>query len=250
VTTIRALIVDDEPLGRALLRALLAETDGVTVVGEARAGAEAVTMALQHTPDCLLLDVEMPGMHGYQVLEAVRQHYQPAAVMITAHSAYAVRAFELGVVDYVTKPVLPARLALALDRVRTAMGTVRPRLDHAVAPSPPAVREPHQDGPTWLALQIETGFRMVRIADIHWLEADLNHVVLKTAEGDVRVRSTLAALLDRLPAHRFARIHRSTAVNLDRIHTIRPTRTGDFFVELSTGDRLRLSRTMRANLHL
>ena len=242
--TLRALVVDDEPLARRRLRRLLQRERGVEVVRECGDGPSAVAAIEALAPDLVLLDVQMPGMDGFGVLQACQAMPLPEVIFVTAYDQYAVRAFEHHALDYVLKPVTPERLAAALAHARRRVGV-----------SPGGARAHHVDG-----LLTELGSRrpvlrlLVREADrsyfvrtdaVAFLESDGNYVWAHTEQRRCRIRVTLAALAPRLDPNHFRRISRSCVVNLDCIREIQPWFHGDAIVILQSGKRLRLSRTYR-----
>jgi two-component system, LytTR family, response regulator len=254
-TPLRVLLVDDEPLVRRGLRAFLAAERGVEVVGEARDGNEAVAAVRTLAPDVLFLDVQMPELDGFGVLDALGPE-RPAVVFVTAFDAYAIRAFEVHAVDYLLKPFDEPRFRTALDRVRERVAARR-----GGVPAPDAggldarldalLVQLRGDGrvPTdWLArIAIRETDRVtyVPVGDVDWLEADDNYVRVHTRGGARLVRETLKSLESRLDPRHFARIHRSAIVNLERVRELRPTFNGEYVVVLATGARLTLSRGHR-----
>jgi two-component system LytT family response regulator len=219
----RVLIVDDERPARDKLRRLLALDADIDVVAEARDGMEAVALTAQCAPDVLFLDIQMPGMNGFDVAACLPAP-RPLLVFVTAYDEHAVRAFDANAIDYLLKPYDQARLQRALQRVRARL----------VAP-PPARFLQHvmvsQRGMT----------RLVKTDDIQWIETADNYVVLHTAQGAPMLRQTLAGLLDSLgPA--FQRSHRRAAVRLDWIDGFAADAKGDGEVLLRGGARAPLSR--------
>ncbi len=241
---IRAVIVDDEALARSRLRRLLGEHRDVRVVGEHDCAAEAVDAILAVRPDLVFLDIEMPGMDGFEVLEAISAEYRPAVVFVTAFGAYAHRAFDFEAVDYVLKPFDRDRLARALDRVRSR----RQGLDQEVQARLLGLLESFDGKRTFVdqvALRHDGRIVLLRTAEIDWVEASGNYVRIHARGTTHTMRSTLAAFQERLDPDRFLRIHRSIVVNLDRVREITPWFHGDYAVILRDGERLSLSRTYR-----
>ncbi|MFO1329400.1 MAG: LytTR family DNA-binding domain-containing protein [Rubrivivax sp.] len=222
----RVLIVDDEPPARARLRRLLAAHPQVQVVGEAGDADEALAAVAALAPDLLLLDVQMPGASGLD-LAASLPDPAPAVVFVTAFDAYALPAFEAAAIDYLLKPVDPARLARSIERWPTA-----PR---------PGVHPP----PQRLLVPERGGLRVVDTAGLLRLEAADNYVELHTrAQGTPLMRRTLAALVADLgPA--FVRIHRRHAVALAQVRALLPGERGDARVRLADGTELPVSRAWR-----
>ena len=228
--TIRALIVDDEPLGRRGIRAHLEGVDGYRIVGESASGRDAVADIRRLRPDVVFLDVQMPGMTGFDVVDAIGVGEMPATVFVTAHDRHALRAFEAHAVDYLLKPIDPARFRSMAERLRA---TVR----QGNAPQRVVLR----DGSRVLMLPPE---------DIEWIQADGDYVRVYVGGKSHLVRHTIGAMEERLdPAH-FARIHRSTIVNRARVREIRPEGDRAFQVVLRDGTLLRMSRGYRSRLLL
>ena len=245
---IRALIVDDEPLAREGLKLHLAKDKEVTVVGEAGEGRRAVTMIASLKPNLVFLDVQMPGLDGFQVVAAIDPAHLPTVIFATAYDQYAIKAFEVHAIDYLLKPFSAERFAAALCKAKediSARGSQdsRRRLLELIADRAGAAAHLHR-----FVIKSGEGYRFVPAADVASFEAQGNYVRLKTGNGQHLLRITMAELEKRLDPRRFARIHRSTMVNIDRIKEITPAWHGDFEVLLTDGQRLRLSRNFRDRL--
>ena len=245
---LRAVVVDDEPLARKRLLALLADEPDIDVVGEAGGGSAAVRLITAARPDLVFLDVQMPGLDGFEVLDAVAHTYLPVVVFVTAHDKYALRAFDVHAFDYLLKPFSPERFDAALVRAQkeiTSRGADQTRrkllklLAERTAASPYLKRFIVRRGERYL---------LVRADDVHSFEANGNYVKLRTESGSHMLRMTMAELERKLDPARFARIHRSTVVNIEQIKEITPAWHGDFEVHLADGQRLRLSRNFRERL--
>jgi two-component system LytT family response regulator len=246
--SLRAIIADDEPLARQGVRLHLQRHPHVTVAAEARDGEEAATLIAELKPDLVFLDVQMPGLDGFEVLDAVAPTYLPVVVFVTAHDKYALRAFDVHAFDYLLKPFSPERFDAALVRAekeifsRGADQTRRKLLKllaERTAVSPYLKRFIVRRGERYL---------LVRVDDVHSFEANGNYVKLRTDSGSHMLRMTMAELERKLDPARFARIHRSTVVNIEQIKEITPAWHGDFEVHLADGQRLRLSRNFRERL--
>lgn len=229
---IRALVVDDEPLARRGIVARLARHADVDVAGECASGREAVRMIPAVAPDVVFLDVQMPGMDGFAVVEAVGIERMPLVVFVTAHDTHAIRAFEVQASDYLLKPIDDERFDGALARVRRRLV------------------EQRTVGPVPERLVIRDRGRMLLVAadEIDWVGAERDYVRVYTRARSHLVRETMAAMEARLPAAQFARIHRSAIVNLARIRELRPHANREFTVVLRDGTLLRLSRSYRDRL--
>ncbi len=253
MNTLRTFLADDEPLAREGLRLLLAEHPHLAIVGEASDGFEATEGIRRLKPDLVFLDVQMPGLDGFSVLEDVASIHLPIVIFVTAYDAYAVRAFEVHAVDYLLKPVQAVRLRDALSRARHAL--LKPEREVAARHLGPLLDDVfcERAGPARapvrrLAVRHGERFVLVKTEEIDWVEAASNYVEIHVRDRVLLHRATLSALTKELDPERFARIHRSTLVNVDRVLEIRPDPHGDFEIVLSGGKRLRMSRSYRSAL--
>lgn len=248
-TRIRAVVVDDEPVARAHLRALLEDRGDVQVVEECGDGHTAVDRIRSLGPDLVLLDVQMPELDGLGVVRAIGPDRMPPVVFVTAHDQHAVAAFEVHALDYVLKPVHRARFNGAIDRVIALIrsGSVPNRsvplaeaMDR-IAPAPARASE---------RIAIRSGDRVLylRIADIDWIEAADDIVRLHVGKVVHDHRVTMAQIEQRLPSSRFIRIHRSTIVNVERIREFQPWFQGDWILVLADGTRLQSGKSYRKRI--
>ena len=238
---LRVLIVDDEPLVREGIRAFLEREVDVRVLGEARNGEEAVDRIRELRPDLVLLDVQMPGMDGLAVVAALEPEERPAIVFVTAHSEYAIRAFDLHAVDYLLKPFDAGRFATALRRVRARMTEGKAdRLEELLATLRPAAAYPER-----LLLKQDGTVVVVLADDIDWIEAADNYVKVHARTGRYMVREPLKQIETKLDPARFARAHRCAIVNLSKVKSLDPLTAGENVITLTTGTRLTLSRGYR-----
>jgi two-component system LytT family response regulator len=238
---LRVLIVDDEEAARVILKELLADEPGVEVIGECANGFEAVKAAAEAKPDVLLLDIEMPKLDGFEVLELL----DPAigVVFVTAYDSYALKAFEVHAVDYVLKPFRPERLRDALERARGRAG--KKRADPAELAA--AARPP---GHTLQRIVVRDGTRLHLIPSekLDYAEAQDDYLVLKSEGKKYRKAQTLASLAGALDPGRFVRVHRSYLVNLDRLQRIELYAKNSHVAILADGTRIPLSREGKARL--
>jgi len=242
--SLRALIVDDEALARwALLRLLKRESD-VSVVGQCGDGESAVETIRQTRPELVFLDIQMPEMDGFQVVEAVGVERMPVTVFVTAFDRYAIRAFDANAVDYLLKPFTPDRLSRALARAR---GRCLGRQDKETARRLFSLLDSRLQSDYAQRLAVASGGRIlfVSVADIEWIEAEGNYARLHVARHVYDVRETLQALTEKLDPREFIRIHRSTIVNIRRIREVQPWFRGSHIVLLHSGEELRMSRYQR-----
>ena len=232
---VKAFIVDDEPIARAGLRAMLGAIDWVDVIGEAADGESAVTAINTMRPELVFLDVQMPGLIGTEVLR--RLEGSPFVIFTTAFSEHAVTAFELGAVDYLLKPFGPTRLAAAMERVRSAIGepsTVEAaeRLSGALAGGPIS-RLFVRVGGTLVPLPVERVSRF---------EADGDYVIAHSDKVRHMIHLSLSRLESRLDSRRFVRVHRAHIVNLDQVRAFKRDASGNLEAELLDGARVPVSR--------
>ena len=257
---IRALIVDDEALARRRVARLLAERDDVEIVGECSGGEAAVEAIRRARPDLVFLDVQMPDLDGFGVLQRLNGDHTPTVIFVTAYDQYALRAFEACAVDYLLKPYEPDRFSQAVDRAvqwiakgsATDQDERLKRLLREVLQSQPAVSS---DGPAAAAegrldrfmVKRDGRSQFVRAADVDWIESDGNYVNLHVGKQSHLVRGTIAACAERLDPRQFIRIHRRYIVNMERVKEVQPWFGGDYIVLLNDGHKLRLSRNFRVD---
>ena len=233
----RARVVDDEPLARAYLRQVLQEL-GATVVGEAESATQALLLSEDLQPEILFLDIQMPGLTGLQLAAALRQSAPSVLlVFVTGYSEHAVTAFEHAALDYLVKPVAPARLAQTLARAQE-------RLSHRAREASP---EPEPELPLTplkrLPIRQDYSVLLPRVEDIRYALAQEKRVVVQTAEGEYRTYYTLSQLERLLPAELFLRIHDSCLVNLERVEELLYLGNHAYGVRLAGGQQLPVSRT-------
>lgn len=245
---IRTVIVDDEPLGRERIRTLLASDPEIEVVEECSDGRHAVAAIERSRPDLIFLDVQMPEMDGFAVLDAIAGDRMPAIIFVTAYDRYAVRAFEVHALDYLLKSFDRDRFQAALQRAkeeirRSKTGVLNGKLV--------GLLEDLQAKQKWLTrLVVKSGGRIVflRVDEIDWIEAADNYARIHAGRESHLIRETLQSLEERLNREKFLRIHRSTLVNLDRVRELQPLFHGDYLVKLNDGTELTLSRSYRDKL--
>lgn len=238
---VSTLVVDDEPVARAGLRDMLASVEWVEVVGEAANGLAAVEAINARKPDLVLLDIQMPGLIGTEVLKRIQHH--PHVVFTTAHAQHAVTAFELGALDYLLKPFGPERLAKTLDRVRAALGEPAPELPFD------RLREALEHGPmNRLFVRSGAGITPILVRDVSWFEARGDYVAAHAGLARHLLHLSLNRLEERLDPARFVRIHRTHIVNLDHVAAFRRLGKGRLQAELRDGTELPVSRTRSHDL--
>lgn len=242
---IRTVIVDDEPAARRGLRLLLERDPQVEVVGEAADGAAAAQLIRRLQPDLLFLDVQMPGGDGFETLARVGVAAAPVVVFVTAHDEHAVRAFEVNAIDYLLKPFDDARFEAALQRAKTALRQRQPAGADARLEQLLRYWDERAHGAALqdrIVVKTSGEILFLRADEVDWIGADGDYVRFHAGERNYLMRETMAELEARLDPRRFVRIHRSTIVNLDRVHKLSPTFTGEYAVVLRDGTKLKLSR--------
>jgi two-component system LytT family response regulator len=248
---LRALIVDDEPLARRSIRALLAGDAAIAVAGECANGAEALAMIRAGGIDLLFLDIQMPGMTGFELLEALSPAPLPAVIFVTAFDEFALRAFEVQSVDYLLKPFDDDRFYKALARAkaevsRRDVASTQRKLLGLLEELRGGAAAPARGGYLSRLMLRSTGrVLMVGVDDIDWIEADGDYARLTTGGKQHLLRETFSELEQHLDPGAFVRIHRSYIVRIDRIRELRPQSNGDYRVYLRDGTQLPLSRTYR-----
>lgn len=243
--SLRVIIVDDEPLARERVRTFLADEPDVEIVAECADGAEAVEQIEKLHPDVLFLDVQMPRLNGFEVLEAIGPVAMPIVVFTTAHDEHAIRAFEVSAVDYLLKPFKQPRFRKALDRARAQLQTIK-----SDAPKPELTallsqwREANGSGPRILVKSPDR-ILFLKPDEIDHIEACGNYVVLYSGKEKHIVRETMTAMEARLNNSGFMRINRSVILNLSRIKELQPMAAGEYVVILKTGARLNMTCSLR-----
>ena len=245
---IRVLMVDDEPLARDMLREMLQSDRDVEIVGECSNGREALEAIRIHSPDLLFLDVQMPEVGGFELLEALGTGAIPHVIFVTAYDNYAVRAFEVHALDYLLKPFDQARFKEAIKHAKERFRSVR---QDGGQMQISALLETIKNKPQYLdRLVIKAGGRITFLStdEINWIEADDKYVHLHTGKVSPMVRQTLNAMEAQLDPKKFRRIHRSAIVNVERIKELQPLFSGEHSILLEDGTKLTLSRNYKDQL--
>ena len=236
--------MDDEELARERLRSLLSKEKEIEIIGEAGDGKSAVALIDKEKPDLVFLDVQMPELNGFEVLQNLS--HQPNVVFVTAHDKFALKAFDVHAVDYLLKPFDKERFQTALKRVLEKVRSkaleaekISAVLNEVKPPSKPVER---------LMVKTEGRVLLIKTEDLDWVEAADNYVNLHVGNEAHLMRETMSSLEGKLPSEKFMRISRSSIVNLERIKEMHPHFNGDYVVVLEDGRQLRLSRTRREQL--
>ena len=241
---LRALIVDDEPLARERIRHLLRDEPEIEIVGEGGSGTEALEQIRRHAPELLFLDVQMPGMDGFEVLRQLPADRLPMVIFTTAYDQHAVRAFEAHALDYLLKPFKPARFKEAVQRARALIAdrqagtTARGLLDMLGAAAPGTQL-------TRLAIKTDDKVVFVTIGEVDSIESAGNYVVVHVGKDSHVLRETLTSLEGKLPAKQFMRISRAAIVNLERVRELQPMFKGESVVILKDGRAIPTTRSLR-----
>lgn len=237
--SLRTVVVDDEELARRRVRDLVSEHPALDLVGEAGGGEEALDVIVATAPDLVFLDIRMPGLDGFQVVASLDEEDVPAVVFVTAFDEHAIRAFEVGAVDYLLKPVTPERFEAAVARI---LARRRPA-EHARAVRDVAVHMDIERGyATRLVARHAGKHYFVRVSDIAWIQAEANYLRIRAAHGEHLIRHTVKETEAKLDPSNFVRIHRSIIVAVDKVRTIETAEHGEYLITMQDGARLRSSR--------
>jgi two-component system LytT family response regulator len=247
--SLRVLIVDDEALARRTIRSLLEEKIDVQIVGESGSGIEALEIIEREKPDLIFLDVQMPEMNGFQVLENIDSEELPEIIFVTAYDQFALKAFEVHAVDYLLKPFDDERFAKAFDRAKTQI------LQHKASGAKQQlqsllkswrVNEQTQQPTNNRILIREHGkISFVQIHQIDWIEASDQYVTVHSDNKTYLLRESMQELEAQLPGNRFFRIHRSFLVNLESVKELQIDKQGEYHAVLKDGSVLKVSRSRR-----
>ena len=241
--TIRTCIVDDEPLARERIRSLLDGEPDIEVVAECGDGQEAVATIRSQRPDLLFLDVQMPVLDGFGVLQALDGDVPPAVVFVTAYDQYALQAFEVSALDYLLKPFSVTRFRKAVHRVRTELTREGgPVTSERLMSLLETFRPPDKKTSERIVLKSAGRVSFLKTDELDWVAAEGNYVRLHVGAQSYLLRETMKGIETKLDPERFIRIHRSTIVNTDRIKELHPLFHGEYAVILRDGTRLTASR--------
>lgn len=242
---IRALIADDEPLGRRGIRQLLEPHHDIDIVAETRNGRETVRALRELKPDVVFLDIQMPSLDGFGVLRAIGVKKMPSVIFVTAHDEFAIRAFDAHALDYLVKPLKKARFTEALERMRERQRSESAlELSHKLAELL-AEREP-EGLKQRIRVPTPNGSVVIDANEIDWIEADDYYAAIHVRKHRHLVRESLVSLAKRLDTKRFIRVHRSAIVNMDRVAEIRTNSDGETMLLLNDGTRVPVSRRRRS----
>ncbi len=248
----KILIVDDEPLARERIREMLKTETSIEFIAEATNGGEAIETICADKPDIVFLDIQMPDMNGFRVLELLGERILsqiPAIIFVTAYDQYALRAFEFHALDYLLKPFDRERFGDALSRARAQIKSLR----NEVEPNRQIMNllekiTAEREYLEWLTIKKDERIVLLRVTDVHWVEAQGNYVSLKFAEKSELLRETMDNLETQLDPRTFVRIHRSTIININQIKELQVWARGEYRVMTRSGKAFTLSRSYRHRL--
>ena len=238
---LRTIIVDDEPLVRERMRALVGGTSGLEFVGEAENGLEALNLISTLHPDLLFIDVEMPELSGFGVVAAIEGEHVPGVVFVTAFEHYALRAFDVGAIDYLHKPVTPQRFAAAVERAKQRLQQGSDNERRALVTGA-AMAERERGARTRYVVRRGKVHYFVPVDQVDYIDSAENYLQLHVGDRAHLARGTLKEAEEELDPAAFVRIHRSTIVAVDRVVAVRRHESGVHVVQLRTGAKLRGSR--------
>ncbi len=246
----RVLVVDDEALARERACQLLKADPDIEVIGQCGDGQMAVEAIQRDQPDLVLLDVQMPELDGFAVVEAVGPERMPAVIFITAHEKFAIKAFDVHAIDYLLKPYDRERFQTALGRAkeqlaRAKSGDLQSRMSALLGELKTQPKTANR-----LVVKTEGRVLLLKAEDVDWVEAADNYIVLHVGADTHMLRETMNSIESRLPPGKFVRVNRSTIVNLDRVKELQPLFHGEYVIILRTGAKVTLSRGYREKLDL
>jgi two-component system LytT family response regulator len=262
MTKLRTLIVDDEPLALKLLRSKLEKIEQIEIIGECKNGREAINANIDYEPDLIFLDIQMPGLNGFDVVKNLQSEIVPLVVFTTAYEQYALDAFDVHAVDYILKPIDKERIERAVQRAIArfnsdennenkeriigaidAINELEDRESEFQEAAP--IERQNNDVEKKIVIKERDEITLLKQADIEWIDAAGDYVCLH-AEGETHIkRSTLKDLLVELDPAIFKRVHRSTIVNLNYILKVIPHTKGEFFLQIGEFERIKVSRNYR-----
>ena len=245
---IRVLIVDDEPIARRGIRQRLRGEADLEIIGEYGDGAAAIEAITELAPDLVFLDIQMPEVGGFDVVEAIGVARMPAVIFVTAYDEHALRAFDVHAVDYVLKPIDRHRFRTAVERARRRLADAPGQLDRRIAAALGDLGRPAQPHAKRLAIKGDGRVILVDVDEVDRLEAAGNYVEVHSGARHHLLRETMASLEARLDPARFVRVSRSSIVNAERVRELQPMFNGDFVVVLRDGTKVAGSRRYRAVL--
>jgi two-component system LytT family response regulator len=243
---LRTLIADDEPLGRERLKLLLAADKQIEIIAECRNGREVIANLKSNPIDLLFLDIQMPGTNGFDVIEEIGLPNMPVTVFVTAYNEYAVKAFEVHALDYLTKPVEPKRLESALSRIKEQLEQKQALMtkEQFTAILASFQNMGQHSGPRQKRILVRNGTKesFINVDDIEWIEAADYYCCLHVGNKTHMLRESIKQLEKKLDPAKFVRVHRSAIVNIDQVREVQREGRTEGWVVLTGGLRLRMSK--------
>jgi two-component system LytT family response regulator len=243
---LKAFIVDDEPLARERLRFLLSSDEEILIAGEFRNGREVIAALKETEIDVLFLDIQMPGRGGFEVIEQIGSKHMPITVFVTAHNQYAVQAFEVHALDYLTKPIEPERLQSTLIRIKERIASKAALITQERLKSVLAALENdgtiRQEYPRRLVVPNGAKDSFVNVSEIEWIEAADYYSCLHVGSRSLMLRESIKQLANTLDPNKFVRVHRSIIVNVDQVNEILREGRNEGSIILKNGQRLKMSK--------
>lgn len=242
---IRILIVDDEPLARKRIRRLLGSEPDIAIVDECGAGREAIKIIHETTPDLVFLDIQMPEINGFEVLQSIDAQPMPAVIFVTAFDQHALKAFEVHALDYLLKPFRRDRFKLAMERAR--MQLAKARAHESDSGLVTLIKKLRAEQTYLSRFMIKSSSRVIFIKtnEVDWIESASNYALLHVGEKIHLIRETMQALETKLCPKNFQRVSRSAIVNLERVKELQPLGKGQYIIILANGKQLTMSRGIR-----
>ena len=253
---LRVMLADDEPLARSYLEELLSAISDLQLLGSFKNGGEILEACRKDRPDLLILDIEMPGLTGFDVVKKLQADDMPSVIFATAYDNYAIDAFDLNAVDYLLKPFDANRFSLAIQRARTQLSS-DPSLKGRLISASRQIQNLSDESLSATSERVDSDRLAVRdgretelvvIADIDWIDAAGDYMCLHVDGKTHIMRSTMKELLEKLPSRDFVRIHRSTIVNIQRVTSLSSLSKGEFRLQLGTETSLKVSRNYRKSI--
>lgn len=258
---IKTIIIDDEEEAREGVRVLLERDPEVELVAMCKHGLEAINAIYEHQPHLVFLDIQMPEINGFEVLNSIRPEAMPAVIFVTAYDQYAIRAFEVHAIDYLLKPFTDERFyrALTFAKQHIHQKNLNPKLnallqqyqkENTQAQGDYLIQERASNRPSSNRLVIKSSGKIyfIQLEDIRWIEAYDYYIKIHIEGRFYLVRESMKRMVQKLPENQFARIHKSSIVNLNQIVELEPYFNGEYIVHLQSGEKLKLSRNFKKNL--
>jgi len=245
---IRVLIVDDEPLARERVHHFLKQEPNITIIGESGNGIEAVAAIREKKPDLIFLDIQMPGMDGFEVLQHIESEHMPHIIFITAYDQYAIRAFEVHALDYLLKPFDQNRFKRALQLAGEYIqlqknGDFKYRIKELIQEIGSEKKYPER-----FIIKSEGRIYFIRTDEVNWIESAANYVSLHVGREVHLMRGTMSAMEEKLDPDKFIRVNRAAIVNIEFIREIQPFFNGEYIINLKDDSQITLSRKYREKL--